>query len=367
MRPWYGVLVASVIVLLVFEASRRVAGLALLLIVLALCAHALLGCLLPEQLRRRSGRAQSPGRLSRRRHQRAARRAVADRRHRRHALRGHGLNPGALRRIGLLCRPRRLADGSFSRRRRQDRGGRLRLLRHGVGQRGRQCRERRHHHHSADETRRLPAAHRRVGRSGRLDRRPGRAAGDGRGRVPDGRVSPGSVWPGGARRRHSRLSVLRLAVHPGRSRIGAPRHPRRAARQPAVDRQSAARRLDLPDSLHRPGGRAVVVESGSRIRGDHRHRGADRPRPRRSAQGPAHVDSARSSAIVVGRRRDRRHRRHHRDRGHPDRRNEPDRRHLLADAATADHQRRQPRPAAGDHRDSPPSFSACRCRPSAST
>lgn len=47
-RPWYGILVASVIVLLVFEASRRVTGLALLLIVLALCAHAMFSYLLPE-------------------------------------------------------------------------------------------------------------------------------------------------------------------------------------------------------------------------------------------------------------------------------------------------------------------------------
>jgi TRAP transporter 4TM/12TM fusion protein len=46
-RPWYGVLVATVMVLLVFEASRRVTGLALVLIVLALCAHALFGYLLP--------------------------------------------------------------------------------------------------------------------------------------------------------------------------------------------------------------------------------------------------------------------------------------------------------------------------------
>lgn len=47
-RPWYGVLVAAVIVLLVFEASRRVTGLSLVLIVLVLCAHALLGRYLPE-------------------------------------------------------------------------------------------------------------------------------------------------------------------------------------------------------------------------------------------------------------------------------------------------------------------------------
>jgi TRAP-type uncharacterized transport system fused permease subunit len=46
-RPWYGILVASVIVLLVFEASRRVTGLSLVLIVLTLCAHAMFGYLLP--------------------------------------------------------------------------------------------------------------------------------------------------------------------------------------------------------------------------------------------------------------------------------------------------------------------------------
>jgi TRAP transporter 4TM/12TM fusion protein len=47
-RPWHGILVAGVIVLAVFEASRRVAGIWLVVIVLALCAHALLGWMLPE-------------------------------------------------------------------------------------------------------------------------------------------------------------------------------------------------------------------------------------------------------------------------------------------------------------------------------
>jgi TRAP transporter 4TM/12TM fusion protein len=47
-RPWSGVMIATIIVLLVFEASRRVTGLALVLIVLVLCAHALLGWMLPE-------------------------------------------------------------------------------------------------------------------------------------------------------------------------------------------------------------------------------------------------------------------------------------------------------------------------------
>jgi TRAP transporter 4TM/12TM fusion protein len=47
-RPWYGVLVAAVIVLLVFEASRRVTGMALVVIVLVLCLHAMFSYLLPE-------------------------------------------------------------------------------------------------------------------------------------------------------------------------------------------------------------------------------------------------------------------------------------------------------------------------------
>lgn len=48
-RPISGVIVAGIIVALVFEASRRVTGWALMLIVLALCAHAMLGWMLPEQ------------------------------------------------------------------------------------------------------------------------------------------------------------------------------------------------------------------------------------------------------------------------------------------------------------------------------
>ncbi len=47
-RPPFGVAVAAVIVLLVFEACRRVAGLSLVLIVLVLCLHALFGWMLPE-------------------------------------------------------------------------------------------------------------------------------------------------------------------------------------------------------------------------------------------------------------------------------------------------------------------------------
>jgi TRAP transporter 4TM/12TM fusion protein len=47
-RPWWGVALTAIIVLLVFEASRRVTGLALLIIVLLLCTHAMFSYLLPE-------------------------------------------------------------------------------------------------------------------------------------------------------------------------------------------------------------------------------------------------------------------------------------------------------------------------------
>jgi TRAP transporter 4TM/12TM fusion protein len=47
-RPLSGVIIASIIVFLVFEASRRVTGISLVLIVLLLCLHALFGRYLPE-------------------------------------------------------------------------------------------------------------------------------------------------------------------------------------------------------------------------------------------------------------------------------------------------------------------------------
>jgi TRAP transporter 4TM/12TM fusion protein len=47
-RPAYGVALSTLIVLLVCEASRRVTGLALIIIVGVLCAHALFGYMLPE-------------------------------------------------------------------------------------------------------------------------------------------------------------------------------------------------------------------------------------------------------------------------------------------------------------------------------
>jgi len=48
-RPWDGVIVASAIVLLTIEATRRTAGNALTIVILALCVYALLGYLLPGE------------------------------------------------------------------------------------------------------------------------------------------------------------------------------------------------------------------------------------------------------------------------------------------------------------------------------
>src|SRR6185312_4817867 len=47
-RPWYGIIIATAMVLLVFDASRRVTGWSLVIIVLLLCAHALFGRYLPD-------------------------------------------------------------------------------------------------------------------------------------------------------------------------------------------------------------------------------------------------------------------------------------------------------------------------------
>lgn len=49
-RPVDGIVVASVICLLVLEATRRTSGLTLVIIVLVLCTYALLGWMLPEQI-----------------------------------------------------------------------------------------------------------------------------------------------------------------------------------------------------------------------------------------------------------------------------------------------------------------------------
>lgn len=48
-RPWDGIVVATAIVLLIIEATRRAAGLTLVLVILLMCAYAMLGHLLPGE------------------------------------------------------------------------------------------------------------------------------------------------------------------------------------------------------------------------------------------------------------------------------------------------------------------------------
>ena len=218
-RPAYGVALSTVIVLLVCEASRRVTGLALVVIVRRAVRACSVRLHAAGNLRQPAGRAQPADGLSRHRHQCTARRSARHRGAHRHAVRRDGSRAVAMRRLGFLRRYRGLDDGPLPRRLGQDRRGRLGVLRHDVGQRRRQCRQRRHHHHPADEARRFFQRNGRGDRSRRLDRRPGRAAGDGRRRLPDGRISAGALWHGGDRRDHSGAAVLCRAADAGRSGV----------------------------------------------------------------------------------------------------------------------------------------------------
>ena len=101
-------------------------------------------------------------------------------------------------------------------------------VRHDFGQRGRRRGGDRHRLHPVDEARRLSGAQGRRRAVGRLDRRPTDAAGDGRRRLRDGGIPSGFLRLGCARRAGAGSALLRGAVHPGRSRIGAARHARPA-------------------------------------------------------------------------------------------------------------------------------------------
>ena len=115
-------------------------------------------------------------------------------------------------------------------------------VRHDLGQRREQRRLRRRHHHSADAARRLSRPCRRGDRSRRLDRRPVDAAGDGRRRVPDGRIPASALPRRRARRDAAGLALLLCAVHPGR-----PRWPRAAA-------------LPRSNGTHDPADRQVLAQ-----------------------------------------------------------------------------------------------------------
>ena len=368
MRPWYGVLVASVVVLLVFEASRRVAGLALLLIVLLLCAHAMLGWMLPESF------ASRPVALSR---------LIVYLGVDTNALLG-----GPLQIAVIVVTPFVVMGYILARCGGSDffadlaaalmghfRGGAAKIAVVGsaffgmvsgsavanvasVGTITIPLMKR------AGFPPHIAASVEAVGSTG------GQVAPPVMGaaaflmaeylQVPYGQVALAAVIPA-----FLFYASLFIQVDLESARLGIHRP---AARKPAVDLEGAARGLDLPDPLRRAGRRAVAVEPGSRIRGassppcvlivlvlvvPHKGRRMSIGEVVNAivASGGALVDIIAITAIsgiLIGAM------------------NLTGVTFSLTQQLLVD-QRRQPRPAAGDHRASRPSFSACRCRRSAST
>ena len=139
---------------------------------------------------------------------------------------------------GPLCRGRgQVPDrcgpkghGTISRRRRQGLGSFLCPLWHRLGKRGGQRGGGRRHHHPDDEAHRLPSSCSRGDRGGGVKRRADHAAGDGRGGFSHRRISQYFLWPGSAGRRDSCLPLLLGPLHPGRPGSGEA-WPRRAARR----------------------------------------------------------------------------------------------------------------------------------------
>ena len=176
--------------------------------------------------RRPAGRYPAAGLLSGVGSRQHARPAADGGDHHRHRLRFLRAIAICLRRLGVFHRHRAYLDGPLSRRLGQDRGDRLLPVRHDLGQRGEQRRLRRRADDPADAARRLSRPRRRGNRSGRLDRRPAHAAGDGRRRLPDGGIPAGAISRRGDRRHAAGAALLLCAVHPGRSDGGGQRlHP----------------------------------------------------------------------------------------------------------------------------------------------
>ena len=192
-RPIDGLIVAFITVPLVIEGLRRTVGMALTIVVLVFLGLRAGRPPGARRARRPAGEAH-PARLlsglGYRQHARPAADGGDDHRHRLRVFRRLAVR---LRRLGVLHRHRAHLDGPLPRRLGQDRGHRLLPVRHDLRQRGEQCRLRRRHHHSADAARRLSRPRRRRDRGGGLDRRPVDAAGDGRRRLPDGRIPAGAL------------------------------------------------------------------------------------------------------------------------------------------------------------------------------
>ena len=273
MLPLEGVIGSAILTFLVLDASRRISGWGFVAIILAIAVYVYISPFLPRRLPDPLGVARAHGRLCRPRRERHDRLDPAGRGAGRHPLHHPRPGAGAHRRRGFLLRSRDVGDVAVPRRRRQDRGGRLGAVRHDLGQRGVERARGRHRHHPGDEQVRLLRLQGRGDRIGRLDRRPVDAAGDGRRRLHHGGVPAGLVRRGLHRRRHSRRSLLRLPVHPRRSRGRQAGHRRRRRREHAVAHRGAEVGLALPGADRLPGHRADLSGGAAADAGEGRGRG----------------------------------------------------------------------------------------------
>ena len=341
-RPWYGVLVATVIVAVVFEASRRLTGWALIIIVLLLCAHALLGRYLPETF------ASRPVDISR---------LMVYLGIDTNALLGNTLQIAIVVVVPFIIMGQVLtrcggsdffADlaaslmGHF-------RGGAAKIAVVGsaffgmisgsavanvasVGTITIPLMKR------AGFPPHIAASVEAVGSTG------GQIAPPVMGaaaflmaeylQVPYGDVMVAAIIPA-----FLFYAALFIQVDLESAKLGIMGAPRETL--PSIV-ERAARGLALHHSVRRAGGRAAQAQSGSRVRGAARDRRPDRAGAGGAAQGQAPLDQGRGRRMRGGGRRRHRHHRDHGDRRDSHRRDVAHRRRVLADAAAARDLRRQP-------------------------
>ena len=135
--PLDGLIVSTILVLLVLEASRRTSGWGFVGIILAMAVYIYISPHLPGDFQTRYVSPERLIDLSRPRHQRRDRLDPAGGGHRRNPIHDFGSGAGAHRRRRFLLRSFDVGDGQFPRRRCQDRGCRLGAVRHDFRQRRR--------------------------------------------------------------------------------------------------------------------------------------------------------------------------------------------------------------------------------------
>ena len=175
-------------ILLIFEATRRLIGWTLVVVAVFFLCYARLGDLMPGVFAVPLVELGADRGLFLPRHQRDPRHAAERRGEHDRDLHPVRRDPEGGEGRHLHHRPRDAGHGPLSRRAGKGVGRRLDLVRHRLGQRGLQRRDRRADLDPDDGAGGLPAPPCRRDRGGGLDRRADHAAGDGHHRVPDGRL-----------------------------------------------------------------------------------------------------------------------------------------------------------------------------------